>query len=174
MTDLPVAASGWTPEKIESARRRIRRQGYAAVAILLIGGCVYSMRPRYVVVRSASGRSYNVISVQHNTEGIATTNCGIHGWSELRIMYAAPRIDSTLGRDADDLTEVADRAASQTGDSLLVVSRSTPILSAWIPLSVTDDVHFKRLAGRWVNAGDGPWPPWLQCGATPPSKPLAS
>jgi hypothetical protein len=170
----PSNDSGWTPEKIESARRRLRRQGFTIVAVLLVGGCVYSMRPQYTVVQMASGRSYKVLSVRQNSEGVATTNCGIHGWSELTIVYSAARNDSTLARDADELTALADRAVSETGDSLLVVSRSTPIISPWIPLSITSDVHYRHVAGRWVSAEDGPWPPWLQCGAAPPSKPLAS
>jgi hypothetical protein len=171
---MPSDDSGWTPEKIEAARRRLRRQSFAIVAVLLIGGCVYAMRPQYSVVQMASGRSYKVLSVRQNSEGIATTGCGIHGWSELRIVYAAARNDSTLAQDADELTQLADSAVSETGDSLLIVSRSTPIISPWIPLSIMSDVHYRHVAGRWVSAENGPWPPWLQCPGDPPPKPLAS
>jgi hypothetical protein len=172
---MPSNGSGWTPEKIELARRRMRRFSYVILAVVLIGGCLYSLRPQYTVVAVSAGRTYEVMSVLHNSEAVATPNCGAHEWSELLIVYYSPvRDDSTLVRAANDLAELGARVASQSGDSLLVIRRTTPIVSRWIPLSVSMDERYRRDAGRWVSAANGPWPPWLQCGGAPPSKPTAS
>ena len=151
----------------------MRRQGSAILAVILAGGCVYAMRPQYTSVSLTSGRSYDVVSVLHNSEAIATTSCGIHGWTELLITYYPRTRDfAEITRDAEDLTELGDSAVRQTGDSLLVIKANSPIVSRWIPLTISYDVRYKRVAGRWVSVGTGPWPPWVQCG--PPSKPMAS
>jgi hypothetical protein len=172
---MPSPGSGWTPEKIESARRRMRRFSYAILAVILVGGGVYSLRPQYTVVAVSAGRTYQVMSVLHNSEAAATANCGVHEWSELLVVYYSPvRDDSTLVRAADDLAELGGRVASQNGDSLLVIRRTTPVISRWIPLSVSMDERYTRVAGRWVRAANGPWPPWAQCGGGAPSKPMAS
>jgi hypothetical protein len=152
----------------------MRRQGWAILAVILAGGCVYSMRPRYTSVPlGSSGHSYDVAAVQHNWEAVATTDCGVHGWAELLIVYYPRARDfAAITRDATDLTELGDSAVRQTGDSLLVIRANLPIASRWIPLWTSYDVRFKRVAGRWESAGTGPWPPWVQCGPT--SKPMAS
>ncbi len=157
---------------IEAARRRMRRQGWAIVAVLLAGGCVYEIHPRYTSVPLPSGRSYDVVSVQHDSELVASTQCGVHKWTEMLIIYYPQARDlAAITRDADDLTELADRAVRQTGDSLLVIQANLPIATRWVPIAMSYDVHYKRVAGRWVNAGTEAWP-WSQCG--PPSKPMAS
>jgi hypothetical protein len=167
--------AGWTPEKIESARRRMRRFSYTILVAILVGGGVYSLRPQYTVVAVSTGRTYKVMSVLHNSEASATADCGVHEWSELLIVYYWPvRDDSTLVRAADDLAELGGRVASQSGDSLLVIRRSTPVVSRWIPLSVSMDERYTRVAGRWVSAANGRWPPWAQCGAAAPSKSTTS
>jgi hypothetical protein len=173
VTEPAGPVSGWTPEKIEAARRRIRRQGSAILAVILAGGCVYAMRPQYTDVSLTSGRSYSVVSVLHNSEAIATPSCGVHAWTELLITYYPRTRDSAaITRDAEDLTELGDSAVRQTGDSLLVIKARLPIVSRWIPLATSHDVRYKRAAARWVSVGTGPWPPWVQCG--PASKPMAS
>lgn len=157
---------------IDAARRQMRRQAWATVAILGVGACFYAIRPTYTTVTTSSGRTYDVVQILHNSETNATVECGIHSWSELVILYYPRTHDSAgLTRDADDLTELAASASRQTGDSLLVIRQDFPVVTRWYPLWISNDVRYELVAGRWVSAADGPWPPWMRCG--PPSKPIA-
>jgi len=125
----------------------MRRQGWAILAVILAGGCVYSMRPRYTSVPLGSIRSLlrcGGCPAQLGGPSPPLIAAFTDGRNCSSSYYPRARDFAAITRDATDLTELGDSAVRQTGDSLLVIRANLPIASRWIPLWTSYDVRFKR------------------------------
>ena len=111
-----------------------------------------------------SGHQVNLTAITRNTETGVSPECGRLTFTELLLQYITGATDSAVrASEIDDLLPIASVYAEKTGDSLVVIRQSSPLLARWIPLTLNYDYRYSRSGNNGYTRADGLWPPWAIC-----------
>ena len=122
---------------------------YKVVGALLAGAVVYvgACHPRYRTVTLPSGRTFDVISLTRDTVVNRTTSRTVA--SRVLLNYYARAQSEARLSEADDLLQLAAPAAAATGDSVIVIQQTYPVLSRWTGIVHGYMITYTRNSGEW-------------------------
>jgi hypothetical protein len=137
-------------------RRRLVWSTVVGAVFALVLAIIGSTQPNYRRVTTRSGLQYDVISATRDN-GIASLfgPVGRRLQTAIVVEYYAPnraeRTPDNWVREARELLELAAPAAQQTGDSLIVFRRRTPIGPRWSGVFRGDMIALRRQPNeQWV------------------------
>ena len=146
--DAPVVgAADAAPTSDPAGRRRGWWQYGLGLALGLALAWLMMYWPSVSRVTARSGRTYDVISLDRHVG--RTLGRGTPGKAEhsLLLEYYAATTDTARQRaEAADLAEIALPITYRTGDSRLVIRQVRPILSRYSGLTVSRDIHYRKVS----------------------------
>ncbi len=131
------------------ARIRITK---IALGVLLVTGFLFaSCQPDYERVQLESGEEFDVIVLSRDVRaGSSAARGAVWATSVVLNYYAQATTPEGRLEEADQLLELAVPAATKTGDSVIVIQQTYPLLSRWSGLTDVHLVHYYRLpTGAW-------------------------
>ena len=145
--DAPVvSAAGAAPTSDPAGRRRGWWYGLG-LALGLALAWLTMWWPSVSRVTARSGRTYDVISLDRHVSRTLGRDTPGEPEHSLVLEYYAASTD-TVGQRAEaaDLAEIALPITYRTGDSLLVIRQVRPILSRYSGLTVSRDIHYRKVS----------------------------
>lgn len=138
-----------TSEQVLKRVTNYRKVIGAALAAMLVGSLLFQRTLASIGMPEPD--ELLIIAIQRHFASRTTTQCGSFTWQHVLVEYVPGHL---IAADSDDELARALRAAQsvalRTGDSVLVLRRTTPVISQYMPITRSNNVKFMRTtAGEW-------------------------